>query len=180
MQYSHLPSWVSFLVLQRAARHAGRAVFDAVYQRWSALSADDRPRLYLFGESFGSFALETAFSGEADLRNRTFGGLFVGPPGFNTLFTEFRELRDPGSREIEPVYREGRTVRGTNVPWQPPIPTSDPWDGPHLLDLVHASDPITWWSPDLIWNEPDRLNKSRGANAATEGVPRCCRSTDRR
>ncbi|GAA3539059.1 hypothetical protein AFL01nite_29640 [Aeromicrobium flavum] len=166
MQYSHLPSWVSFLVDQRAARHAGRALFDAVYQRWSALPPGDRPRLYLFGESLGSFALETAFSGEADLRNRTSGGLFVGPPSFNSLFTEFRELRDAGSREIEPVFRQGRTVRFTTDPWRPTIPTSEPWDGPHLLYLVHASDPITWWSPDLVWNRPDWLEERRGRDVA--------------
>ncbi|WP_286930633.1 MULTISPECIES: alpha/beta hydrolase [Aeromicrobium] len=166
MQYSHLPSWVSFLVDQRAARHAGRALFDAVYERWSALPADDRPRLYLFGESLGSFALETAFSGEADLRNRTSGGLFVGPPGFNSLFTEFREQRDPGSREIEPIFRDGRTVRFTNDPWGPTIPLTRPWDGPHLLYLVHPSDPITWWSPDLIWDKPDWLSEPRGSDVA--------------
>ncbi|MBA4607555.1 alpha/beta-hydrolase family protein [Aeromicrobium sp. Marseille-Q0843] len=166
MQYSHLPSWVSFLVDQRAARHAGRALFDAVYERWSALPADNRPRLYLFGESLGSFALETAFSGEADLRNRTSGGLFVGPPGFNALFTEFREQRDPGSREIEPIFRDGRTVRFTNDPWGPTIPLTRPWDGPHLLYLVHPSDPITWWSPDLIWDKPDWLSEPRGSDVA--------------
>lgn len=166
MQYSHLPSWVSFLVDQRAARNAGRALFDAVYERWSALPADSRPRLYLFGESLGSFALETAFSGEADLRNRTSGGLFVGPPGFNTLYTEFREQRDPGSREIEPIFRDGRTVRFTNDPWGPTIPLTRPWDGPHVLYLVHPSDPITWWSPDLIWSKPDWLSEPRGADVA--------------
>ncbi|MTB89520.1 alpha/beta-hydrolase family protein [Aeromicrobium senzhongii] len=166
MQYSHLPSWVSFLVDQQAARHAGRALFDAVYERWSTLPAASRPRLYLFGESLGSFALETAFSGEADLRNRTSGGLFVGPPGFNSLFTEFREQRDPGSREIEPIFRDGRTVRFTNDPWSPVIPADRPWDGPHLLYLVHASDPITWWSPDLIWDKPDWLSEPRGSDVA--------------
>lgn len=167
MQYSHLPSWISFLVDQRAARDAGRALFDAVYQQWSVLPADQRPRVYVFGESLGSFALETAFSGEADLRNRTSGGLFVGAPGFNDLFTEFRERRDAGSREIEPVYRGGRTVRFTNDPWRASPPADQPWDGPHVLYLVHPSDPITWWSPDLIWNEPDWLNEPRGADVAS-------------
>lgn len=166
MQYSHLPSWISFLVDQRAARDAGRALFDAVYQQWSALPVADRPKLYVFGESLGSFALETAFSGEADLRNRTSGGLFVGPPNFNTLFTEFRQRRDAGSREIEPVFRKGRTVRFTTDPWQPTIPTAAPWDGSHLLYLVHPSDPITWWSPDLIWNKPDWLSEQRGTDVA--------------
>ena len=43
IQYSYLPSWASFLVDQDKAREAGRALFDAVYQKWSALPADQRP-----------------------------------------------------------------------------------------------------------------------------------------
>ena len=39
MQYSYLPSWISYLVDQSKAREAGRALFDAVYERWSALPA---------------------------------------------------------------------------------------------------------------------------------------------
>src|SRR3954454_9006472 len=34
MQYSYLPSWLSFLVDQVKARDAGRALFDAVYGVW--------------------------------------------------------------------------------------------------------------------------------------------------
>ena len=37
IQYSYLPSWVSYLVDQSKARDAGRALFDAVYGAWSRL-----------------------------------------------------------------------------------------------------------------------------------------------
>lgn len=162
MQYSYLPSWISYLVDQQHARQAGRALFDAVYQRWLQLPADDRPRIYIFGESLGSFGGETAFSGEADLANRTSGALLVGPPSFNTLYREFTDQRDPGSLEVEPVFRNGRIVRFSNDARQPAAPVDQPWDGPHVLYLLHPSDPITWWSPDLIWDKPDWLSERRG------------------
>ena len=54
MQYSYLPSWLSYLVDQKKAREAGRELFDAVYDRWSKLSPADRPRLFVFGLSLGS------------------------------------------------------------------------------------------------------------------------------
>jgi uncharacterized membrane protein len=73
MQYSYLPSWLSYLVDQKKAREAGRQLFDAVYDRWSKLPPAERPRLFVFGLSLGSFGGETAFSGEYDLRNRTAG-----------------------------------------------------------------------------------------------------------
>jgi uncharacterized membrane protein len=114
VQYSYVPSGISYLVDQARPRRAGRELFDAVYERWVTLPAHERPQLYVFGESLGSFGAEGAFSGEFDLRNRTAGALFVGPPNFNALQTEFRDGRDPGSLEVEPVYRGGRTVRFSN------------------------------------------------------------------
>lgn len=162
MQYSHLPSPVSYLVDQRKARDAGRALFDAVYQRLSRIPVESRPKVYVFGESLGSFGGETAFSGEADLANRTAGALFVGPPNFNSLFRDFTDNRDAGSREIEPVYRGGRIVRFSNDATRPAEPVGQPWDGPHVLYLQHPSDPITWWSPDLIWSKPNWLGEERG------------------
>ena len=151
MQYSHLASWVSFLVDARRAREAGRSLFDAVYQRWSALPQDDRPKLYVFGESLGSFGAEEAFSGEFDLANRTNGALFVGPPNFNELWGELVEDRDPGSPEIEPVYRDGRIIRFTTKAETPP-PRGRPWPDSRVLYLQHASDPVTWWSPSCCYN----------------------------
>jgi uncharacterized membrane protein len=162
MQYSYLPSWLSYLVDQKKAQEAGRQLFDAVYDRWSKLSSADRPRLYVFGLSLGSFGGETAFSGEYDLRNRTAGALFAGPPNFNTLYREFTDDRDPGSREVEPVYRGGRTVRFTNDVVAGAAPTSAPWNPPRVLYLQHPSDPIVWWSPRLAWDRPDWLGEPHG------------------
>ena len=119
IQYSYLPSWASFLVDQTRAREAGRALFDAVYQKWSALPAATRPKLFVFGLSLGSYAAESPFSGEGDLANRTDGALLAGSPSFNVLHREFTVGRDAGSPEVQPVYRDGRTVRFSNDPAKP-------------------------------------------------------------
>ncbi|MFJ6938665.1 alpha/beta hydrolase [Streptomyces sp. NPDC101132] len=164
MQYSYLPSWLSYLVDQSKAREAGRELFDAVYDVWSGLPQDARPRLFVAGESLGSFGGETAFSGEYDLRNRTAGTLFAGPPNFNVLFREFSDHREPGSPEIEPVYKEGRTVRFTDGPASGIPPADRPWDGSRVLYLMHPSDPIVWWSPDLLLSEPDWIGEAPGGD----------------
>ncbi|MFF9145849.1 alpha/beta hydrolase [Streptomyces sp. NPDC014861] len=170
MQYSYLPSWLSYLVDQSKAREAGRELFDAVYDVWSKLPQDERPRLFVAGESLGSFGGETAFSGEYDLRNRTAGAVFTGPPNFNTLFREFSDHRDAGSPEIEPVYREGRTVRFTDDPTTGITPPEKAWDGTRVLYLMHPSDPIVWWSPQLALSEPDWIGEAPGADVLEEMV----------
>jgi uncharacterized membrane protein len=162
MQYSYLPSWLSYLVDQKKAREAGRELFDAVYDRWSRRPPADRPRLFVFGLSLGSFGGETAFSGEYDLRNRTAGALFAGPPNFNTLYREFTDHRDAGTHEVEPIYKDGRTVRFANDVVAEIPPASVPWEGTRVLYLQHPSDPIVWWGPSLIWDQPDWLGEPRG------------------
>jgi uncharacterized membrane protein len=162
MQYSYLPSWISFLVDQEKAREAGRELFDAVYDRWTRLPQADRPRLFVFGLSLGSFGGETAFSGEYDLRNRTAGALFAGPPNFNTLYREFTDDRDAGSLEVEPVYKGGRAVRFTNDVAAGVPPATGDWEGTRILYLQHPSDPIVWWFPTLLWDRPDWLGEPRG------------------
>jgi uncharacterized membrane protein len=96
------------------------------------------------------------------LRNRTGGAVFAGPPNFNTLFREFVDDRDEGSREVEPEYRDGRTVRFTDDPTAYVPPAEDPWGGSRVLYLMHASDPIVVWSPQLLYARPDWLEEARG------------------
>jgi uncharacterized membrane protein len=162
IQYSYLPSWVSYLVDQSKALAAGRALFDAVYGAWAKLPAGDRPKLYVAGESLGSFGGEAAFTGENDLANRTNGALFVGPPNFNTLFRQFSDQREPGSPEVQPIYQDGRIVRFSNDPGQSIPPAGQPWNGSRILYLMHPSDPIVWWSPHLIFSKPDWISEPPG------------------
>jgi len=162
IQYSYLPSWVSYLVDQSKALAAGRALFDAVYGAWVKLPSDHRPRLFVAGESLGSFGGEAAFTGENDLANRTDGALFAGPPNFNTLLRQFSESRESGSPEVQPVYQDGQTVRFANDPTTAIPPQGKPWEGSRILYMMHPSDPIVWWSPHLIFSEPDWIGEPPG------------------
>ena len=152
------PTWsTSPRPARRAARCSTRSTTPG-----RSCPPDQRPRLFVAGESLGSFGGETAFSGEYDLRNRTGGTLFAGPPNFNTLFREFSDHRDPGSPEIQPVYKDGRTVRFANDPGAAIPPDGQPWEGSRVLYLMHPSDPIVWWSPNLIFSKPDWISEPPG------------------
>lgn len=162
IQYSYLPSWISYLVDQAKAREAGRALFDAVYGPWSQLPQNQRPRLLVAGESLGSFGGETAFSGEQSLANLTDGALFAGPPNFNTLFREFTDHRDAGSPEVQPIYHDGRIVRFADNASADIPPDGQAWPASRVLYMMHPSDPIVWWSPHLIFSEPDWIGEAPG------------------
>ncbi|MFD3704084.1 alpha/beta hydrolase [Nocardia sp. NPDC058658] len=164
-QYSYLPSALSFLSDRDKSMTMGRTLFDKVYDRWSALPEDARPKLLVYGESLGSQGSEGAFSGLADIRNRTDGVLWVGPPNSNRLWSEFVARRDPGSEEITPIYADGMSVRFAASADQLSKPTPN-WNEPRIVYLQHASDPVVWWSPDLLFGRPDWLTEKRGPDVS--------------
>jgi uncharacterized membrane protein len=163
IQYSYLPSWISFLVEKNKVEEAGRELFDQVYAEWSTLPADQRPKLLVFGESLGSLGSEAAFSGLDDLRRRADGVLWVGPTNANSLWAGLEADRDPGTREVLPTYQQGQNVRfAAGLSGLDHAAT--PADGPRIVYLQHASDPVVWWSPKLLLHKPDWLKERRGGD----------------
>ena len=164
IQYSYLPSWMSFLADGDRAETAGKLLFNAVYAHWSALPPADRPTLVVSGESLGSFGAEAAFRSAQDLESRTSGALFVGPTADNSLWRRFTADRDRGTPEVLPTYDGGRFVRFADAPSD--LVTPGRWARPRLGYLQHANDPVTWWNWSLALHKPDWLAEPRGRDVS--------------
>ncbi|MCV7224587.1 alpha/beta hydrolase [Mycolicibacterium komossense] len=167
MQYSFLPSWLSFLVDKENARQAGQALFEAVDELVKAMPEGRRPKLVVFGESLGSFGGEAPFLSLNNIIARTDGALFSGPTFNNTVWTDLTINRDPGSPEWLPIYDKGAYVRFAATPENLDRP-NDPWGTPRVVYLQHASDPIAWWNPDLLFKKPDWLREERGYDVSPD------------
>ena len=167
MQYSYLPSSLSFLVDQQKAKDAGNALYNAVYNEALNIPKAERPKVVVFGESLGSYGGEAAFANEATFRATSDGAVWAGPPNFNILRKTATANRDAGSPEILPIYQNGQTVRFANVPKDFNNP-NQPWGYPKAAYLENASDPIVWWSPSLLFHEPDWLKEPRGADVSSD------------
>jgi len=165
LQYSYLPSWISFLGDRETSMDSGRMLIDAVHERWVRLPQEQRPKLVLYGESLGSMAGQAAFDFLPDINRMGFDAvLWVGPPNASPLWDALVVRRDPGTPEVHPRYDGGRTVRFSpaNDPADIVADTAAPWDGTRVLFLQHPSDPIVWWSPELLFSEPDWLQEPAG------------------
>jgi uncharacterized membrane protein len=166
MQYSFLPSWLSFIVDKENARQAGVALFEAVSAKVRAIpEGQKRPKLVVFGESLGSFGGEAPFLSVNNIIARTDGALFSGPTFQNTMWQEATHNRDPGSPEWLPIYDDGQNLRFVAV--NEDVGRPGPWPDkpqyfPRIVYLQHASDPITWWNPDLLFEKPDWLKEAPG------------------
>jgi len=174
MQYSYLPSWISFLTDRDKAADAGAALFTAVHERWLELPEDERPQLVAFGLSLGSYGAEAAFasrdaaSSVANLVARTDGALLVGPTNSNPIWSQITADREPGSPYWRPVYDGGTTVRFNNRPSDATL--DDPaWRAPRVLYVQHPSDPVAFWSMDTLWSPPGWMDRPRGYDVPSQG-----------
>ncbi|KAB1504084.1 hypothetical protein F7230_03035 [Corynebacterium sp. 320] len=169
-QYSYLPSVVQLLADRERVEEAGAALVTAVVDWWQTLPENDRPKLYVYGESLGTSAGAGAFSGLRDIVSSVDGVLWLGPPNSNTLWRDFVDRRDPGSPEVSPEYAGGLSVRfaqNEDEIWQwpkedPALESPHGWRFPRVLFIQHPSDPVVWWSPRLLFEEPDWLKEPPG------------------
>jgi uncharacterized membrane protein len=165
LQYSYLPSWISFIVDQEKAAEAGRGMIEAVQERWSQLPPDSRPQLLLFGESLGSFGTESAFDDIDDMIANTDGALLVGPVFSNDIHSRVTDDREQGSPFWRPIYDAGGNVRFAVSPPDLDQPETD-WSPSRIVYLQNSSDPITYWAPELLWKPPDWLDDPRGPDVS--------------
>ena len=161
LQYSYLPSWVSFLVDRSKAADAAAALIDAVRGRWLTLPADARPKLFVFGESLGAFGTDAVFDNVQQVVTETDGALLAGPPFADALHQRITAERDPTSPVWLPIVDQGRAGavrRRAGRPGQPADGMVDTADGV----LQNSSDPVVWWGPDLMLHRPEWLESPRG------------------
>ena len=149
-QYSHLPSWLSYLVDREVAREAGRDLFDEVYGRWSQLPADDRPELWSSGRARDPSAARTRSAASVTWRT----GRAV--PCTSARRASTRCTATSSTIVTREARRSSRFTTTAGRSGSPAVPGREshrrPAPGPdtHVLYMQHASDPITWWSPDLM------------------------------
>ena len=94
IQYSYLPSWLSFLVDNERCRRAGQALFEAVSARVRKIPEAQRPKLVVFGESLGTSGAEAPFGTIPDIAARTDGAFFAGPIVNNPVWKATLRDRD--------------------------------------------------------------------------------------
>lgn len=88
------------------------------------------------------------------------------------MWQQLVQQRDAGSPEIRPIVDAGKHVHfsatGTDL-----NPDDQAWTSPRTVYLQHATDPIVWWSPSLLFNQPDWLTEPRGpdVNPSMRWIP---------
>jgi uncharacterized membrane protein len=165
MQYSYLPSWLTILVDPTRSRDSATKLFDKVYDHWKTLPKDSRPKFYLHGLSLG--ALGSAAS--ADLftvfEDPIQGGLWSGPPFPSSVWVRATRYRNPGSPMWLPKFRDGSMLRFTGRVDNLHL-GGERWGPMRFAFIQHASDPMSFFAPELLYRQPEWLVGERGPDVS--------------
>ena len=174
MQYSFLPSWVSFLVDTSKAEAAGEQMITAIVDRLNDMAPEDRPTLLVFGESLGSFGTEAAFTSPENMLANADGALLVGPTFVNQIHTFLTGVRNDGSPAWRPQIEDGSSIRFAVSPadlTDPELIDGDvEWEPPRVVYLQNSSDPITYFNPELLLKEPEWLKGEHGPDVSPDMI----------
>lgn len=162
LQFAFTPSFVTALTAPALPDETWSALFTGVRAKWLTLPADSRPKLVVYGLSLGAQGVMNGLGSKESILERTEGALLVGPTYATPLWHELQNSRDAGSPPWQPVLDNGKQVR-----WASGFGDFDkltgPWEAPRVALLQHATDPITWLGPDLIWKSPEWLEDGKRA-----------------
>lgn len=165
MQYSYLPSWITILVDPHRSRDTARALFDEVYGYWTKLPKDSRPKLYLHGLSLGSLGSESSADLYTVFEDPIQGGVWSGPPFPSTVWSRYTQSRNADSPIWLPTFRDSSLLRfmGRETALDQ---SGKRWGPIRLVYIQHASDPMSFFAPDLSYRKPDWLSGERGPDVS--------------
>jgi uncharacterized membrane protein len=154
-QFSRVPSWLTSIVDRGGAQREAAALIDALTAAVEGLPPDQRPDLYLSGESLGALGSQQALDGATpeQVTDRFDGVLWVGTPATSQLLREW--VRFPaGTPAWEPVVGDGSIARFAASPDRVPLEDST-WGDRRVLFLHSATDPVAYFSGSLLRTRPD-------------------------
>lgn len=167
MQYSYLPSHLALIVEGEYGAENARALFATVYEYWSELPEEARPRLYLHGLSLGSLNSDLSFDFYDIIDAPFHGALWSGPPFRSETWRTVTRERDPGSPAWLPTFRGGAVVRFMNQYRGLDAPESA-WGDFRISYLQYGSDPITFFDPRILYREPDWMREPRAPDVSPD------------
>jgi len=167
MQYSYLPSPLALVSEGAYGVENAQALFQAVYGHWTGLPPDERPRLFLFGLSLGAMNSDHSFDFYDIIDDPFDGALWSGPPFRAATWRSATDQRHPDSPEWLPRFRDDSVIRFANQHGGLDNGRAD-WGSFRIGFLQYASDPITFFSPDSFFREPDWMREPRGPDVSDD------------
>lgn len=164
MQYCYLPSWLTIMVHPERPIRSARILFDEIYGYWKTLPKESRPKLYLHGLSLGSLGSEVSAPLLTIFEDPIQGAAWSGPPFPSTQWSAVTQARNPDSPAWLPRFHDEALVRFTAQ--ENALDTGKRWGPIRNVYIQYASDPMIFFSPDLLLKKPQWLIGERGPDVS--------------
>lgn len=158
LQYSYLPSSITLFVYPELAQESSQIMFENVYDYWTTLPKETRPRLYVHGVSLGVLGSESSAQLYELIEDPIDGAVWAGPPFPSMIWNQVTNARNSDSPVWLPVFDDGSLVRFTGRENELDLPNAS-WGMMRIVYIQHPSDPVTFFSPDLWYKEPAWLEQ---------------------
>ncbi|MCT8160298.1 alpha/beta hydrolase [Pseudoruegeria sp. SHC-113] len=167
VQYSYLSSVLSLLSNADYGLDQAEALFHTIYEHWTQLPKESRPRLYVHGLSQGAFNSQSTLPILDLLADPIDGALWVGSPFLSPFWQYVRNERVAESPAWRPTLGNSSLVR---------VMTQNgamneidaPWGPMRLVFLHYGSDPIVFFSFRTAFERPDWMEAPRAPDVAPE------------
>lgn len=154
LQYSNNQAIVQYIKDPKIPGKASALLFSKIRERLDLLQEDQRPKLYIYGESLGSLGSQEIFKNvpQNKIGESINGALWVGSPYSGPLWRKFalQENLKPTNSLIRVSAHSSDFKENTAI-----------WGPTRIAFLYNASDPIVWSDPDLIFKYPAWLKEPR-------------------
>ncbi|MEM8959593.1 MAG: alpha/beta-hydrolase family protein [Pseudomonadota bacterium] len=167
VQYSYLTSALSLMVHPEYGVEQARVLFDTIYDHWTTLPHESRPKLYVHGLSQGSFNSQRTIRLYDMLGDPISGALWAGSPFLSPLWQNVRDGRELGSTEWQPQFGNGSLVRVINQAGAE-LPGQTPWGPVRMVFLHYPSDPIVAFTFDSAVQRPDWFVEPRAPDVSPD------------
>ena len=160
-QFSRVPSWFTSILDPRGADKEARALVDAFTDAVAELPSDERPALYLNGESLGAVGSQNVFVGMTpdEVVDSFDGVLWVGTPATSALIRQWASFPD-GTPPWEPVVDDGDVARFAASGER--VELTDPSWGPDRILFLHsATDPVAYLEGSIWRSRPAWIGQSQ-------------------
>jgi uncharacterized membrane protein len=157
--FTALPSWMTIVVDRDGARREAAALIDAVGAAVRELPPDERPKLYLYGESLGAYGSQQVLADETpqQVAERFDGVLWAGSPAASPARRDWPD----GGPAWEPTVGDGSIARFAALPERVPV-EDESWGPRRILFLQTPTDPVAYFETGLLDDPPEWLAGERG------------------
>lgn len=161
VQYSYMQSPFALLFETRTGLDQASATVSTIYNYWTRLPEQSRPRLYIHGLSLGAWSSMYATTLFQLVNNPIDGAFWAGPPFPSDFWNRVQHGRNPDSPWVQPKIGDGSLIRYASHTDDGSAGTAE-WGDMRIMFLQYPSDPIVFFDPLSLLRSPAWMREPPG------------------